>query len=138
MRRVHSILAVLTLSLIAAAPARSQDPSAALLAVVEQAFSTADTDSITSMSAERIEIAVLGKSRLYSRTQARYVLRDFFKQYPPLQVKLSVPSTTEKGLFAAGTYRFATDREPLRMYVRLRRHESSWALREIVFERAVR
>jgi hypothetical protein len=138
MTRVQPILVTLAVALMTAAPAMSQDRDSSPLDSIERAFSTGSADSITAMSADRIEIAVLGKSRLYSRTQAKYVLRDFFEQYPPLQVKLSEPSATEKGLFAAGTYRFATDREPLRLYVRLRRGQSEWALREIVLERAVR
>jgi hypothetical protein len=135
MKLTSTILAAAVLSIAVASASFAQDRSTSVLSAIERAFSTSDADSIADMSAGRVEIAVLGKSRLYSRRQARYVLKDFFDQYPPLQVTLSEPSSTEKGIFAAGTYRFATDREPLRLYVRLRRDEPSWVLREIVLER---
>ncbi len=138
MNRIRSILAIASVSLLLVAPALSQEPPASILASIERAFIAADADSIARMSASRVEIAVLGKSRLYSRTQARYVLRDFFDEYPPLRVELSEPSITDKGIFAAGTYRFAPDRNPLRLYVRLRRDQTTWLMREIVLERAVR
>lgn len=126
------------MSPLTSAAVLAQPRTSSPLGGLEWAFSHADVDSIASLSASRIEISVLGKSRLYSRTQSRYVLKEFFDQYPPVRVSFSDPSTTEKGIFAAGTYRFASNREPLRLYVRLRRDGSSWALREIVIERAVR
>ena len=137
MNRLRITLAI-AVTFLLAHPALGQDQAADVLGSIEQAFSVADADSIARMSASRVEIAVLGKSRLYSRAQARFVLRDFFEEYPPLHVELSEPSTTDKGIFAAGTYRFATDRDPLRLYLRLRRDKTNWQMREIVLERPVR
>lgn len=138
MIRVRAIVLVVALLVPAARPALSQMQSATPLEDVRSAFAEAKADSIAAFSAARVEIAVLGKSRLYSRSQARFVLKSFFKRYPPVRVTFADPSRTETGIFAAGSYRFAADRKPLRLYVRLRRHGSAWVIREIVVERAER
>ncbi len=116
--------------------ALAQQPNRPELQRVEKAFSEADVDALSNMSADRVEIAVFGRSRLYSRSQARFILKELFDQYPPMRFELSAPSQTEKGLFAAGSYRYSMEQEPLRVYVRLRKSGESWSLREILVDRS--
>ncbi len=138
MNAVRILPVILLLSLATISGAWAQSGSEAPLAVVQRALSRASVDSIIALSSDRIEIAVLGKSKLYSKAQARYVLKDFFDRYPPVRVTFRNPSATDKGIFAAGSYRHTADGEPLRVYVRLRRDDASWSLREIVVEKVDR
>ena len=105
---------------------------------IERAFSSGDVDALTAMASDRVEIAVFGRSRLYSRSQARFVLKDLFDQYPPLHFELSAPSRTARGVFAAGTYRYSVEEKPLRVYVRLRKSGQAWSLREILVDKSGR
>ena len=137
---------ILAMALLMAAPSaegqegeqRQQMQQRPELARLQEAFSTADDAALYGMLSDRVEVAIFGRSRLYSRSQARIVLRDLFSQYPPQQFELSAPSQTSKGLFAAGTYRYSADKEPFQVYVRLRKSGENWTLREILVDNADR
>jgi hypothetical protein len=118
--------------------ARAQEEPGVALARVQSAIERGDVDGIVSQASEQIEVAVFGSSRLYSKTQARYILTDFFGNYPPRGFRFEDPSTTSRGLFVEGTYRHAGDTTPLRIYVQLRRVGSKWLLRELLIEQPVR
>ncbi len=136
MNRFSYILPVL-LTLTSSTAVFSQD-NRPNLKPIEKAFSTGDVAALTALSADRVEIAVFGRSRLYSRSQARFVLKDLFSQYPPQRFQFSEPSRTSKGLFAVGSYRYALEDDPLKVYVRLRKDGDGWVLREILVEKPVR
>lgn len=138
MNALRTITFLFSLVVLSTVTVFAQSRSAAPLSKIEQAFSKGDVDAIAALSADRVEIAVLGTSRLYSRTQAKFVLKEFFGKYPPVRAKFSEPSTTDKGLFAAGTYRHTANNKSLRLYVTLRKDASSWAVREIHVDKAAR
>ncbi len=138
MNALRTIIFLFSLVVLSTVTVFAQSRSSAPLSKIEQAFSKGDVDAIAALSADRVEIAVLGKSRLYSRTQAKFVLKEFFGKYPPVRAKFSEPSTTDKGLFAAGTYRHTANNQSLRLYVTLRKDASSWAVREIHVDKAAR
>ena len=64
------------------------------------------------------------------------MLKELFEDYPPQRVAFSEPSTTDKGLFAAGEYRYSLEEQPLRVYVRLRKNQDVWVLREVLVEKS--
>lgn len=116
----------------------AQEPTQPELEQVEKAFSTGNVGALHAMFSDRVEIAVFARSRLYSRSQARIVLKDLFDEYPPQHFELSTPSETSKGLFAAGTYRYSKDEEPFQVYIRLRKSGDKWTLREILVDKTER
>ncbi len=137
MIRFQNILLVLLLS-FGVPSAVAQDLPQPELEKVEEAFSTADVGALHAMFSDRVEIAVFARSRLYSRSQARIVLKDLFNEYPPQHFELSTPSETSKGLFAAGTYRYSANEEPFKVYIRLRKTGDKWTLREILVDKVER
>ncbi len=134
-RLSHILIVLLTCAWSSAVFSQDERPN---LKPIEKAFSTGDVAALAARSADRIEIAVFGRSRLYSRSQARFVLKDLFSQYPPQRFQFSEPSRTSKGLFAVGSYRYSIDDDPLTVYVRLRKDGEAWVLREILVEKSER
>lgn len=98
------------------------------------AFGEGDVRALLTRTSERLEIAVFGASRLYSRSQARYVLEAFFRDYAPDRFDLRDVARAGGGAFAEGDYWYARGASPLRVYLRLRREGGSWELREILIE----
>lgn len=134
----YFLIFLILLQVIGFTSTMAQEPTQPELKQLEKAFSTGDVTALHAMFADRVEIAVFARSRLYSRSQARIVLKDLFDEYPPQHFELSTPSETSKGLFVAGTYRYSKDEEPFQVYVRLRKSGEKWALREILVDKAER
>jgi len=128
------VTTLFTLVLLFSAEAMAQQDPRSALETVQAAIERGDVDSIVDQASEQIEIAVFGSSKLYSKTQARYILTDFFAEYPPRGFRFEDPSTTSRGLFVEGAYRHAGGDAPLRIYVQLRRVDSEWLLRELLIE----
>lgn len=82
-----------------------------------------------------LEVGLMGENRLYSRSQAAYVLQKFFKTHPPARFELQDTSRVGGNRFVAGRYFSRSDAEPLRVYVRFREREGQWELREIHIDR---
>jgi hypothetical protein len=53
------------------------------LAQIEQGLRKGEMELILPYLHDPVEIAIGGKAKMYSRTQASYVLKDFFKMHPP-------------------------------------------------------
>lgn len=126
---------LLWLSLAAGAPAAAQELGRDALAPLEQALAGGDVETLLGQTAERIDITVFGASAVYSRSQAQYVLKDFFREYPPRRFRFQEPSQREENWFAAGQYWYEQSETPLWVYVRLRRQGAQWELREIRVDR---
>ncbi len=122
----------LVVALLAAGPAAAQQ--ATPLARLGQAFEAGDAHALLADAADRVEIALLGSSKLYSRAQATYVMQEFFREYPPEQFTLQNESRTEGSWIAAAHYRYKRAEHPLQVYVRLRVKGEQWELREVRVE----
>ncbi|MEM9996969.1 MAG: DUF4783 domain-containing protein, partial [Bacteroidota bacterium] len=80
-------LAMTATSVSAPAGADLQEgPSAAdslLVPQFEEAFGAGDAETLLRDAATRVELSLFGRASFYSRTQALFVMRDFFRRYPP-------------------------------------------------------
>jgi len=85
-------------------------------------------------AAERVELALPGRTKLYSRAQATYVLEDFFRQHPPERFTLGRTSKVAGSWIAAGVYWYRQGEDPFQVYLRLRQKDRRWVLREIRIE----
>ncbi|GIV62170.1 DUF4783 domain-containing protein [Rhodocaloribacter litoris] len=111
-----------------------QERGTGAIQAIEEAFSRGDVETLLHRAAPQVEIAVFEPSRLYSRGQARYVLRTFFRAYPPRRFVLRDYFETHSGWFAEGDFWHVRGEEPLRIYLRLRQRAGRWELREILVE----
>ncbi len=101
---------------------------------VRDAFAQGDARALLGDASDRIEIALLGRSRLYSRAQAFYVMQDFFRRYPPEGFTLQSQAQEQGSWFATGRYRYKHAEQPLLVYLRLRLKSDQWELREMRIE----
>jgi len=118
---------------------RAQDPDIdAVLTEVRGAISRGDLPVLLDHAADRVEIALFGESKRYSKAQARYVLQDFFNTYRPRRFVFRDHSQTDRGWFAEGEFWYGRADRPLRLYVLLRLRDHRWELREIIIEERTR
>lgn len=115
--------------------ARAQDSNQVMQAL-RAAVMQADAVELSRMSAPTVEIALFGESKRYSRSQAVLLLRSFFEEYPPWEFEISDFTKTATGWFMEGSYATGDDARRLRVYIRLRRHDSGWLVRELLIEEA--
>lgn len=134
MRNIFAVAVVILATLVPGA-ASAQHDGAAVLEDIRGAFSEGDVERLMRRSGERIDLTVFGVSELLSRSQARYVLRSFFAEYPPTMVALVDTSESEGNWFASAGYWYETGKAPLSVYLRLRRGSAEWELRELRFDR---
>ena len=120
-------------------PEASPDPRNAVgyeaLKRVTRFFAQGDADALMEHAGERVDVTLLGSSDLFSRSQATYVVRDFFRHFPPARLDLNETSATEGNWFAAGRYWYQNGDAPLSVYLRLSVSNSEWELREIRISR---
>lgn len=99
---------------------------------IEEAMATGNVKGLINAMSARVAIAVFGASREYSRTQAEYVLKDFFSEYPPAGFDSSQFSSTASGAFLAGRYHSTRRGRVIDVYFRLRDRAGKWEVREII------
>ena len=122
-------------------PARrgtAQERGTDLLARLEAAIGRGSAHDLLDHAADRVEIALFGVSSLYSRAQAVYVMQDFFRQYPPVRFVLQEPSRSDGNWFAGGSYAYAPAGRDLQVFVRIRKKDGGWELREVRVEQRSR
>ena len=131
--RRQGLLAVLSLAVLslATAPVLAQETA---LSQVQEAFAAGNADAVLAGAADRVEIALLGQSKLYSRAQATYVMEDFFRRYPPEAFTLHNDAREDGNWFATGRYQYKHAEQPLYVYVRLRLKGQQWELLEVRVE----
>lgn len=129
------MLLLVVLTLLLPVSVRAQD-SNQVMHSLRAAVMQADATALSSMSAATVDIALFGESKRYSRSQAALLLRSFFEDYPPLEFEISDFTKTASGWFMEGSYSTGDDARLLRVYVRLRRHDTGWLVRELLIEEA--
>ena len=113
----------------------SMDSEQTVLEDVRAALSSGDTESLMSRTDERVDVTIFGTSELLSRSQARYVIRSFFAQYPPSRAEILETTQADDNWFASGRYATEVEPEPLSFYLLLRHGAVGWELRELRFDR---
>lgn len=135
MRNIVAIAAVILAALILA-PVQAQQEGAGVLEEITDAFAAGDVERIMEWSGERIDLTVFGAKELLSNSQARYVVRSFIAEHPPVVVEMIDRSESDGNWFASVAYSYETGTSPLVVYLRLRRGVAGWELRELRFDRS--
>jgi len=99
------------------------------------AFSAGDAQALLDRAADRVEISLFGTRTYYSRAQALYVLRDFFKKHPPRRFESDEIAEAGTTYFVTGRYWHTRTDQPLQMYVRVTTEGDGWHLQEVRVER---
>ena len=142
-RRLSSVVVILTFVGAAALPLHSShaQPAANLpLDVSRTSFVEGAAKVLVRSAAPRLEVSVLGDGMLYTRGQAKYILRDFFDAHPPSSFEIEKISPAGASWFVSGRYTSTHDGAAYGIYVRLRDGSSGgderrWEIREIHISR---
>lgn len=110
----------------------------AVLEQIYEAMQSGKVSTLMAVAAERIDLTIFGASEVLSRSQARYVLQDFFGNYPPTRVTLHETSPSEGNWFASASYWHRDADGPLTVYLRMRVGSGgNWELRELRFGQSI-
>lgn len=109
--------------------ARAQNTSE--LERIQAAMAAGDAEGVLSGAEDRVDIALLGQGRLYNRAQAIFVMKDFFRSYPPKSYTIRNEEREAANWFAIGRYTNRYDGAEFSVYLRLRLRSSSWRLAAI-------
>lgn len=130
------LLSLLTFVLLLFAPLESRAQEAEQ-AALQEAFAAGDARTVLDGATGRVEVSLFGESSQYSRSQAVYVLQDFFENYPPRRFAWQDSSESGQNRFLTGRYWHSGKKQPLRVHLRLRRggESSGWQLQDVRIER---
>lgn len=128
---VLAIALPLALLVVTGPRAAAQVPDT-LVETLRAAVDEGDVDGLVALGEARIEVGLFGAARLYSKSQARRVLLRFFRDNPPIRLTIRESVATNRAWFASGDYHRLGGREPLRVFIRLRKGGDAWQLREFV------
>ena len=90
----------------------------AVIERVEAAFENGDADLLLDEAADRVEVSLPGTRAYYSRSQAVYVLREFFDDHSPRRFEAKDVSTAGTSFFITGRFWHVRSEQPLSVYTR--------------------
>ena len=124
-------LTVLMMTFIATSPVTAQENVNQVFESLRSAFADGAAADVLERAAGQLDLTVLGVNALYSRSQATYVLDNFFRLHPPQRCILQAPSEAAGNWFVTGSYRSTNSEQPFSVYLRLSKKGTEWELREI-------
>lgn len=81
-------------------------------------LSEGNEQGLVSYADEYVELAILEQPRRYTNSQAVYVLKDFFHQYPPGRFELHHSILQDMHWWLTGNYFVRDEHQKLRVYLR--------------------
>lgn len=101
---------------------------------VASALQAGDAEALLNRAAGQISVTIDGQTAMYSRAQARYVMRAFFSRRPPARFTFGTLRRTGEQAEARGTYWTHRERGGHDVYVRLRWKSGRWQLKALDIE----
>ena len=120
--------------LVAILPAFSFEASSqnSIVHQVRDAIKTGSSKELTKHLHHTIDITLEDNMGSYSRNQAEFVLKDFFKKYPPSSFTIVHQGASKGGLqFAIGQY--LSDGNTFRVWMRIKNAEAAGMIHELSF-----
>jgi hypothetical protein len=74
-----------------------------------QAFQAGDADALAPHFNERFQLILLGVDHRISQSQAKEIIREFFKKYPPVSFEIMFKGDKKDSNFAVGRLRTKTE-----------------------------
>ncbi len=105
---------------------------------VGAALEAGDAEALLTGAARQIAVTLDGKTAMYSRAQARYVMRAFFSRRPPSRFVFGNVRRSSGQAEARGTYWSHRTRGGHDVYIRLRWKNGRWQLRALHIEMRIR
>lgn len=127
----RSTLLFWLLLLLGVGQERAHAQHASELERIQAAMAAGDAEGVLSKVEDRVDIALLDQGRLYNHAQAIFVMKEFFRRYPPKSFTIRNEEQEVANWFATGQYTNRYDGKEFSVYLRLRLRASSWHLAAI-------
>ena len=101
----------------------SAQPSGRTFNMVTESLVEGKADQLADYFAQRVEISINGTTRVYNRSQARHVMRDFFQKYSPDGFSLIHKGDTGDTIFLMGRYRSRSGSFDVNIFINTRSDE---------------
>lgn len=99
---------------------------------VKEAIKTGSSKEIAKFLNNNVDVTLNDDMQSYSKTQAEYVLKDFFKSSPPSSFTIVHQGASKGGLpYAIGQY--ISKEDTFRVWVRIKNTGSKYLIHEISF-----
>lgn len=133
MKGNRSIAWILTIGLsfqLAAAAAQQSE----VIGQVREVLKAGNAKELSRYLSTTIDVTIDGNVQSYSKTQAEFVFRDFFKQHPPSEFSIIHQGSSKGGQpFAIGQYKSNT--ETFRVFMKIKVADGKQLLHEISFSK---
>ena len=103
-----------------------------IISNVRDAIKTGSSREIVKLLDENIDMTLDGKMKNYSKAQAEFILKDFFKENPPSSFTIVHQGASKSGLpYAIGEY--ISNNDTYRVWVRVKKTKEDFLIHEISF-----
>ena len=99
---------------------------------IKETFKAGSAKELSRYLNQTVDVTIDGKVQSYSKPQAEFVFRDFFKQHPPTEFSIIHQGASPGGRpFAIGQYK--SDTEVYRVFMKIKAVGNQQLLQEITF-----
>ncbi|MEJ7643237.1 MAG: DUF4783 domain-containing protein [Chryseolinea sp.] len=103
-----------------------------VISQVKETIKAGSAKELSRFLNETIDVTLNDGPQSYSKTQAEFVFRDFFKQHPPEEFNIIHQGTSKGGqTFGIGQYKSGT--ETYRVYMKIKAADNQQLVHEISF-----
>ena len=130
MKRSRFLLLVLLTGLTSGFQAFSQTP--VVIDQVKEAIKAGSAKELSKYLHQTVDVTIEGKVESYSKAQAEFVIRDFFKAHAPGEFSIIHQGSSKGGQpFAIGKYVSSTD--TYRVWMKIKTTDNKQLIQEISF-----
>lgn len=129
-KRLKAIVVVTLLTLQVFVVLAQED----VIGQIRESIKAGSSKELSKYLNQTIDVTIEGKVESYSRPQAEFVFRDFFKQHPPSEFSIIHQGSSKGGQpFAIGQYKSSQD--VYRVFMKIKSVNNQQLLHEISFSR---
>src|SRR5690606_1779218 len=105
-----------------------------VIAEVKETIKAGSAKELSRYLFQTVDVTIEGKVQSYSKAQAEFVFRDFFRQHPPAEFNIIHQGSSKGGQpFAIGQYK--SGKETYRVFMKIRSVNNQQLLHEISFSK---
>jgi hypothetical protein len=131
MKMLKLFLAILWMTIAGSAFAQGKSD---VVSQVKETIKAGSAKELSKYLHQSVDINLEGKQESYSKAQAEFVLRDFFKVHPPSDFSIIHQGSSKSGQpFAIGQYKSIT--ENFRVFMKIKTVEDQQLIHEISFSK---
>lgn len=129
-KRLKASLVIIILTLQVFAVGAQSD----VISLIKETLKAGSAKELSKYLNQTVDVTIEGKVESYSKPQAEFVFRDFFKQHPPSEFGIIHQGSSKGGQpFAIGQYKSGTD--VYRVFMKIKSINNQQLLHEISFSK---